>query len=87
MTIEELTAQLNALKQENAQLVAKATQRKAKGAAIRVSAKGAISVYGLGRFPVTLYDTQWTKLFEMVEDVKTFIQDNKHLLAKRGDAE
>jgi hypothetical protein len=42
-----------------------------------VSEKGAVSVYGLGRFPVTLYKEQWIKLLEMAEDIRAFIRDHE----------
>ncbi|MCI0547326.1 MAG: hypothetical protein L0027_08575 [Candidatus Rokubacteria bacterium] len=61
------------LRQENAALRA----RTSPGASLRVSAKGAVSVYGLGRFPVTLYKEQWTKLLAMAEDIKRFIQEHE----------
>ena len=44
---------------------------------LKVSEKGAVSVYGLGRFPVTLYKEQWTRLLEMADDIRTFIADNE----------
>ena len=55
---------------ENEQL----KQRAVRGVSLKVSEKGAVSVYGLGRFPVTLYKEQWTKLLAMAEDIKTFIK-------------
>lgn len=42
----------------------------------KVSEKGAVSVYGLGRFPVTLYQEQWARLLGVADDLKTFITDN-----------
>lgn len=51
--------------------------------AIKVSAKGAISVYGLGRFPVTLYASQWEALFARQDAIKQFILDNVNLLASK----
>jgi len=48
-----------------------------------VSEKGALSVYGLGRFPVTLYREQWEKLLEKAADIRQFIHDNDHLLKKK----
>ena len=42
----------------------------------KVSEKGAVSVYGLGRFPVTLYQEQWTRLLGVAEDLKKFIAEN-----------
>jgi len=47
---------------------------------MKVSEKGAVSVYGLGRFPVTLYQEQWQKLLLMTEDIKTFIAENQDRL-------
>ena len=44
---------------------------------MKVSQKGALSVYGLGRFPVTLYPTQFTRLLSIKEEIETFIADNK----------
>lgn len=52
---------------------------------LKVSAKGAVSIYGLGRFPVTLYQTQWTRLFEYMPEVKKFIDANSGRLANKGD--
>jgi hypothetical protein len=46
----------------------------------RVSEKGGVSVYGLGRFPVTLYYEQWTKLLNAVPDLQAFIEENKSKL-------
>ena len=46
----------------------------------KVSEKGAVSVYGLGRFPVTLYQEQWDKLLKEAENIRTFISDNKEKL-------
>lgn len=54
--------------------------------AIKVSTKGAVSVYGLGRFPVTLYASQWEALLGRGEDIKQFILDNVNALAKKEDA-
>jgi hypothetical protein len=48
-----------------------------------VSEKGGVSVYGLGRFPVTLYKEQWEKLLAATEQIKIFIQENDHLLKKK----
>jgi hypothetical protein len=50
---------------------------------LKVSAKGAVSVYGLGRFPVTLYKEQWLRLLDMSEDIKAFIQQNEAELRSR----
>jgi hypothetical protein len=50
---------------------------------MKVSEKGALSVYGMGRFPVTLYKEQWLRLLAMAEDIKAFIEaNNDHLKSK-----
>ena len=48
-----------------------------KGISFKVSEKGGVSVYGLGRFPVTLYQEQWIRLFSEVDNLKIFIEENK----------
>ena len=78
-TEEELKAELERLKAENASLKA----RGSKGISMKVSEKGAVSVYGLGRFPVTLYQEQWLKLLEVAEDIRAFISDNAERLKKK----
>src|SRR5688572_12137379 len=75
-TEDELRAELEKLKAENEALKA----RTSKGISLKVSEKGGVSVYGLGRFPVTLYKEQWTKLLDMAEDIKRFIVDNESKL-------
>ena len=50
----------------------------------RVSEKGAVSVYGLGRFPVTLYYEQWTRLLEAVDRLREFLNENKAKLKLKG---
>ena len=72
MAEEDLRAELERLKAENATLKSRST----KGVSLRVSEKGGVSVYGLGRFPVTLYKEQWTKLLDMAEDIRSFIHEN-----------
>ena len=51
--------------------------------AMKVSEKGALSVYGMGRFPVTLYKEQWLRLLAMAEDIKAFIQANNDNLKSK----
>lgn len=72
-TQADLMAQLEALKAENTRLKAKGTGR---GLSFKVSEKGAVSVYGLGRFPVSLYRSQWEKLIENIPGIQQFIIDN-----------
>ena len=53
-----------------------AMSQPARKLTMKVSDKGALSVYGLGRFPVTLYKEQWTKLLAMTDDIKAFLVEN-----------
>ena len=69
---EELKAELERLRNENAAL----KNRKRPAVSLKVSEKGAVSVYGLGRFPVTLYKEQWSKLLDMADEIRAFIQEN-----------
>ena len=85
VNMELLLAQIQALTAENASLKANSQAKKA-GSKIRVSEKGAVSVYGLGRFPITLYQSQWVKLFGMIEEVKSFIEENKAALTEKPAA-
>lgn len=78
-TEEELKAELERLKAENAALKA----RGSKGISMKVSEKGGVSVYGLGRFPVTLYQEQWLKLLDLSDDIRAFIKDNEGRLKKK----
>ena len=72
MTDEDTKAELERLRAENAAL----KKGKEKGLSLKVSEKGAVSVYGLGRFPVTLYQEQWLRLLEMSEDIRRFIHEH-----------
>jgi hypothetical protein len=65
-------SELERLRAENERL----KQAAARGGAIRVSEKGGVSVYGLGRFPVTLYKEQWLRLLDMADEIRVFIRDN-----------
>jgi hypothetical protein len=76
---EDLKKELERLRAEN-----EALKRPARGQlSLKVSEKGAVSVYGLGRFPVTLYREQWVKLLGMAEEIRRFIQDNDASLKKK----
>ncbi|MCS6797867.1 MAG: hypothetical protein NZ898_04955 [Myxococcota bacterium] len=77
---EELRAELERLRAENEAL----RKRQARGVSIRVSAKGAVSVYGLGRFPVTLYREQWLRLLDMGDEIRAFIREHDAELKKKG---
>ena len=78
-TEAEMQAELEQLKAENAALKA----RGSKGVSMKVSEKGGVSVYGLGRFPVTLYMEQWTKLLDLADDIRAFIKENEGKLKKK----
>ena len=71
-TDDDLKAELVRLRAENAAL----KSRTARGASMKVSEKGGLSVYGLGRFPVTLYKEQWLRLLSMADDIRSFIADH-----------
>ena len=76
MSDDAMKEELERLRRENEEL--KKTKTRATG--MKVSEKGAVSVYGLGRFPVTLYKEQWTKLLDMADDIKAFIKENESKL-------
>ena len=73
MSENDLKAELARLRNENAALKKGA----ATGVTMKVSEKGALSIYGMGRFPVTLYKEQWLKLLEMSDDIRAFIVANE----------
>ena len=75
-----LQEELNRLRAENEALKA----RSRRGVTLKVSEKGGVSVYGLGRFPVTLYKEQWTKLLDLAEDIRAFIRENDAQLKTKG---
>jgi hypothetical protein len=69
---EDLKAELERLKAENEQL----KSQRGRAVSLKVSEKGGVSVYGLGRFPITLYKEQWVKLLDMAEEIRAFIREN-----------
>ena len=73
---QDMKAELERLRAENQAL----KKTSARGLSLKVSEKGALSVYGLGRFPVTLYKEQWRKLLGMADDIKAFIEANESQL-------
>ena len=73
MSDEGMRAELERLKAENAALKA----RGSRGVTLKVSEKGGVSVYGLGRFPVTLYKEQWAKLLDLAGEIRAFIAEHE----------
>lgn len=71
-TENEMSAEIERLRAENEALKKGAP----RGISFKVSEKGAVSVYGLGRFPVTLYKEQWLKLLDQSEQIRGFIAEN-----------
>lgn len=78
-TDEDTLKELERLRAENEALKKRSQSR----VSIKVSEKGGVSVYGLGRFPVTLYKEQWEKLIEMGEEIRAFIRENDDKLKKK----
>ena len=80
---DDLKAEIERLKAENDAL--KKKKSSSGSLSFKVSEKGALSVYGMGRFPVTLYKEQWVKLLSVSEDIKKFIEENNdRLKTKEG---
>lgn len=72
MADEDLKAELERVKAENERL----KSQRSRSVSLKVSEKGGVSVYGLGRFPVTLYKEQWTTLLTMVDEIRAFIKEH-----------
>ena len=72
MSDENMKAELERLRSENAAL----KKGGSAGVRLKVSEKGAVSVYGMGRFPVTLYKEQWLRLLDMAGEIRAFIAAN-----------
>jgi hypothetical protein len=75
MTDDDMMAELERLRAENASL---------KRGSLKVSEKGGVSVYGLGRYPLTLYQEQWAKLLEMADDIRAFIRQHERELKRKA---
>lgn len=78
---DDVHAELERLQRENEELRARA----GKGTFLKVAKSGGVSVYGLGRYPVTLYQEQWLRLLTMADDIKQFIEEHGGELKKKGD--
>jgi hypothetical protein len=81
MTDNDLKAEVERLRAENERL----KNRQTRGVSLKVSEKGGVSVYGLGRFPVTLYKEQWSRLLDMADDIRAFIRENESKLKAKAD--
>jgi hypothetical protein len=79
MSDDELKAELERLRKENASLKMGA----AKGVSMKVSEKGGLSVYGMGRFPITLYKEQWLKLLDLSEEIRAFVAAHQNELKSK----
>jgi hypothetical protein len=79
MPDENLKDELERLRKEN-EALKKGTS---SGIRMKVSEKGAVSVYGMGRFPVTLYKEQWLRLLDMSADIRAFIAANEAQLKSK----
>jgi hypothetical protein len=80
MSDEQMKAELDRLRAENEQLKQRPA---ARASGLKVSEKGGLSVYGLGRFPVTLYKEQWVKLLDMADEIRALIKENESKLKSK----
>lgn len=76
---DDLKKELERLRAENERL----KKGSSKGISLKVSEKGGVSVYGLGRFPVTLYKEQWKKLLDISDEIRNFIEANESQLKSK----
>jgi hypothetical protein len=82
MADDDLKAELERLKAENERL----KSQRGRSTSLKVSEKGGVSVYGLGRFPVTLYKEQWVKLLAMADEIRGFIKEHDAELKAKPEA-
>ena len=76
MDATAMQAELERLREENAKL----KNKEKSGISLKVSEKGVVAVYGMGRFPVTLYKEQWLRLLAAAEEIEAFIRENESRL-------
>jgi len=90
---EDIAAELGRLRAENEALreivrlradTVELRKAASQGLSLKVSAKGGVSVYGLGRFPVTLYKEQWHRLLALADELREFMQKNEDKLRSRS---
>jgi hypothetical protein len=81
MSAEQMLAEMARLRAENEALRAKPVAR----VTMKVSEKGALSLYGMGRFPVTMYKEQWLRVLAMGDDIRAFITAHEGQLRSKGD--
>lgn len=80
MSDDDIKAELERLRNENAEL----KKGVSSGIRMKISEKGAVSVYGMGRFPVTLYKEQWLRLLNMSDEIRAFIAENQAQLKAKN---
>ena len=76
----DLLAQLEALKAENERLKKQTTNK----LSLKVSEKGCLSIYGLGRFPLSAYASQWRRVIQMIPEIERFMAENKDKLTEKA---
>jgi hypothetical protein len=79
MSDEDLKAEIERLRAENEKL----KNKPARGLTLKVSEKGGLSLYGVGRFPVTLYKEQWRRILGMAPEIEAFINENEGALKSK----
>jgi hypothetical protein len=79
MSDEDLKAEIERLRAENDKLKNKGV----RGLSLKVSEKGGLSLYGVGRFPVTLYKEQWRRVLDMALEIEAFIKENESALKSK----
>jgi hypothetical protein len=79
MSDEDLKAEIERLRAENDKLKNKGV----RGLSLKVSEKGGLSLYGVGRFPVTLYKEQWRRVLDMAPEIEAFIKENESALKSK----
>ena len=81
MNEAEMKAELERLRAENAKL----KNKDSSGLSLKVSEKGAVSLYGMGRFPVTLYKEQWLRILASAPEIEAFIRENDSKLKTKEE--